>query len=116
MQRFVEAWERTDIAGLVELLRKDAVMAMPPDPVWFAGPAAIGEFFATVPGEGELSRVKLVPTRANLRPALAAYFDGQAFGIMVFEIEDGRIAEIVGFADAVRIYDRFGLPELLSSP
>ena len=115
MQRFVEAWERTDIAGLVELLRKDAVMAMPPDPVWFAGPAAIGEFFATVPGEGELSRVKLVPTRANLRPALAAYFDGQAFGIMVFEIEDGWIAEIVGFADAVGVYNRFGLPERLES-
>jgi RNA polymerase sigma-70 factor, ECF subfamily len=116
MQRFVEAWERADIAGLVELLREDAVMAMPPDPVWCAGPAAIGEFFATVPGEGDLSRVKLVPTRANLRPALAAYFDGQAFGIMVFEIEDGRIAEIAGFADAARVYDRFGLPELISSP
>ena len=116
MQRFVEAWERADIAGLVELLREDAVMAMPPDPVWFVGPAAIGEFFATVPGEGDLSRVKLVPTRANLRPALAAYFDGQAFGIMVFEIEDGRIAEIVGFADAAGIYDRFGLSELISSP
>ena len=115
MQRFVEAWERADIAGLVELLREDAVMAMPPDPVWFAGPAAIGEFFATVPGEGDLSRVKLVPTRANLRPALAAYFDGQAFGIMVFEIEDGRIAEIVGFADAAGVYDRFGLPERLES-
>jgi RNA polymerase sigma-70 factor, ECF subfamily len=113
MQRFVEAWERVDIPGLVELLREDAVMAMPPEPVWFPDAAAIGEFFATVPGEGDLTRVKLVPTRANLRPALAAYFDGAAFGIMVFEIEDGKIAEIVGFADAARIYDRFGLPERL---
>ena len=52
-----------------------------------------------------------MPTRANLRPALAAYFDGQAYGIMVFEVRDAAIAEIVGFADAARSFDRFGLPE-----
>jgi hypothetical protein len=74
------------------------------------GAAAIAEFFATVPGEGDLTRIKPVPTRANLRPALAAYFDGEAYGIMVFEVRGDRIAEIVGFADAARIYDRFGLP------
>jgi ketosteroid isomerase-like protein len=42
---------------------------------------------------------------------VAAYFDRQAYGLMVFEVAGGRIAEIVGFADAARIYDRFGLPE-----
>jgi RNA polymerase sigma-70 factor (ECF subfamily) len=115
MQRFVEAWERVDIPGLVELLREDAVMAMPPAPDWFAGAAAIGEFFATVPGEGDLRRVKLVPTGANLRPALAAYFDGEAYGIMVFEVVEGRIAEIVGFADAAKLYDRFRLSERLEN-
>jgi RNA polymerase sigma-70 factor, ECF subfamily len=111
MERFVDAWERVDIRRLVELLREDAVMAMPPEPVWFPDAAAIGEFFASVLGEGELARIKLVPTRANRRPALAAYFDGEASGIMVFQVAGGRIAEIVGFADAARIYDRFGLPE-----
>jgi RNA polymerase sigma-70 factor (ECF subfamily) len=111
VERFVEAWDRVDIDGLVKLLREDAVMAMPPEPVWFSGAEAVGEFFATVPGEGDLTRVRLVPTRANLRPALAAYFDGQAYGIMVFELRGSRIAEIVGFADAARSFDRFGLPE-----
>jgi RNA polymerase sigma-70 factor (ECF subfamily) len=115
MQRFVAAWERVDIPGLVELLREDAVMAMPPEPAWFPDAAAIGEFFATVPGEGDLTRVTLVPTRANLRPALAAYFDDEPFGIMVFEVAGGRIAEIVGFADAATLYDRFGLPESLEN-
>jgi RNA polymerase sigma-70 factor, ECF subfamily len=110
VERFVEAWERVDIQGLVELLREDAVMAMPPEPMWFHGREAVGEFFATVPAEGDLTRIKLVPTRANLRPALAAYFDRQAYGIMVFELAGGRIAEIVGFADAASTYDRFGLP------
>jgi RNA polymerase sigma-70 factor, ECF subfamily len=111
VERFIEAWDRVDIQGLVELLREDAVMAMPPEPVWFEGRDAVGEFFATVPAEGDLSRIRLVPTRANLRPALAAYFDGEAYGLMVFEIGDGAIAEIVGFADAARLYGRFGLPE-----
>lgn len=111
VERFVEAWDRVDVQGIVELLREDAVMAMPPEPVWFDGRDAVGEFFATVPAEGDLSRITLVPTRANLRPALAAYFDGEAYGLMVFEVAGGQIAEIVGFADAARICDRFGLPE-----
>jgi RNA polymerase sigma-70 factor, ECF subfamily len=89
---------------------------MPPQPMWFVGPAAVGEFFATVPAEGDLTRIKLVPTRANLRPALAAYFDGEPYGIMVFELEAGRISEIVGFADAAKSFDRFGLPEPVEGP
>jgi RNA polymerase sigma-70 factor, ECF subfamily len=113
LERFIEAWDRVDIEVLVELLREDAVLAMPPEPVWFSGAPAVGEFFATLPGDGDLTRVKLVPTRANLRPALAAYFDGQAYGIMVFELRDGRIAEIVGFAEVAKSFDRFGLPERL---
>src|SRR5918995_288490 len=52
VERFVDAWDRVDIEGLVALLRDDAVMAMPPEPVWFDGREAVGEFFATVPGEG----------------------------------------------------------------
>jgi RNA polymerase sigma-70 factor (ECF subfamily) len=111
VDRFVAAWERVDIDGLVELLREDAVLAMPPQPIWFVGPTTVGEFFATVPAEGDLTRIKLVPTRANLRPALAAYFDGEPYGIMVFELDEGRISEIVGFADAAKSFDRFGLPE-----
>jgi RNA polymerase sigma-70 factor (ECF subfamily) len=115
VERFVDAWDRVDIDGLVELLREDAVMAMPPDPLWFSGARAIGEFFAKVPADGDLSRIRLVATRANLRPAVAAYFEGQPYGIMVFEVRDGRIAEIVGFPEAAKSFDRFGLPEGVES-
>ena len=111
VERFVAAWERVDIDGLVELLREDALLAMPPEPVWFAGREAVGGFFATVPAGGDLTRIKLVPTRANLRPAVAAYHDGRAYGIMVFELDAGRISEIVGFADAAKSFDRFGLAD-----
>jgi hypothetical protein len=30
---------------------------------------------------------------------------------MVFEVQDGRLAEIVGFADAAKNFGHFGLPE-----
>jgi RNA polymerase sigma-70 factor, ECF subfamily len=112
LERFVEAWERVDIAGLVELLREDAVLAMPPEPMWFRGREAIGTFFATVPAEGDLSRIRLLETRANRRPGLACYLDGEPYGIMVFSVEDGGIAEIVGFADA-SLFPAFGLPASL---
>jgi hypothetical protein len=32
---------------------------------------------------------------------------------MVFELRNGRIAEIVGFADAAKSFGHFGLPERL---
>ena len=50
-------------------------MTMPPVPVRVDGPMAIGEFFRTVPADGDLRRIRLVPTAANRQPALAAYFD-----------------------------------------
>jgi RNA polymerase sigma-70 factor (ECF subfamily) len=113
LARFVDAWERVDIRGLVALLREDAVLAMPPEPAWFRGREAVGEFFATVPAGGDLSRIELVPTRANGRPALAAYLDGEGYGIMVFEVADGAIAEIVGFPGST-LFPVFGLPLELS--
>jgi hypothetical protein len=37
------------------------------------GRAAIGQFFATAPMDGDLTRIRLVPVRANAQPAVAAY-------------------------------------------
>jgi RNA polymerase sigma-70 factor, ECF subfamily len=103
LERVIEAWERVDVDGFVELPREGAVMAMPPEPMCWTAPRWVSSL-ATVPGKGGLTRIRRVPIRANLLPA---YFDGRAYGIMVFEIEDGQLAQIVGFADAARSYDRF---------
>jgi hypothetical protein len=43
---FVAAWERTDVAALLELLADDARFTMPPLPAWFSGRADIGRFVA----------------------------------------------------------------------
>jgi RNA polymerase sigma-70 factor (ECF subfamily) len=119
LARFMQAWDAVDIDGIVRLLTRDALMTMPPTPTYVLGAERIGEFFATVPAEGFLDRIRLVPTRANHQPALAAYMqdeDGahRAYGIMVFAFDRGRISGIVGFADA-SLFDRFGMPIELAS-
>ena len=56
----------------------------------YRGREAIGAFFATVPAGGDLTAIRLIPTRANGQPAVAAYVrDGtvaNAYGIMVFTV------------------------------
>ena len=44
--RYVDAWRAGDIDALVALLREDAVLTMPPRPLEYQGPAAIGEFLS----------------------------------------------------------------------
>ena len=101
VNRFMAAWEAVDIDGLVALLTEDAVMTMPPERIRVAGARSIGRFFGTVPLDGRLDQIRLHVTAANREPALAAYAltDGtyRAYGLMVLEIDGGRISGIVGF-------------------
>jgi RNA polymerase sigma-70 factor, ECF subfamily len=118
LRRFMAAWDALDVDGLARLLADDALLTMPPVPTYLRGAPAVQRFFATVPAEGRLDGIRLVPTRANGQPALAAYLrdaDGgvyRAYGVMVFALRGGRIAGIVGFADST-LFDAFGLPREL---
>lgn len=115
---FMEAWERADFDALAELLREDAILAMPPEPVWFAGRARIIEFLSTVPANGRIGDIRLVPICANRQPAVAAFLPDEEeaghrfYGVMVFEIDAAGISAIVGFADP-DLADAFGLPPFL---
>jgi hypothetical protein len=91
---------------------------MPPEPLRIVGASAIGSFFRTVPAEGALERIRLVPTRANGQPALAAYLerdDGAfgAYGVMVLSLDGGALASITGFAGDVELFPQLGLPTTL---
>lgn len=118
--RFVAAWNAVDIDELVALLKDDALLTMPPFPLAYRGRAAITEFFTTVPAGGALDRIRLVPTRANRQPAVAAYVqdpeDGhyEAYGLMVLTLDGEAIAEITGFTEAT-LLSRFGLPDRLAN-
>jgi RNA polymerase sigma-70 factor (ECF subfamily) len=120
MRRFQEAWEAVDIEGLVSLLADDALMTMPPEAMRVSGASGIGSFFATVPLEGRLDRIRLRSGRANGQPALAAYAEapsGEAFapyGLMVFAIDGDRIAGITGFPQP-ELFSRFGFPDAVEA-
>jgi RNA polymerase sigma-70 factor (TIGR02960 family) len=118
VRRFLDAWESADIEGLAALFTEDAVLAMPPVPVWYAGPAAIARFFASAPAGGPIDRMPLVPARANRQPLLAAYgLDRdtrvyRAYGLMALCLDGERIAALVGFAKP-ELFPAFGLAQEL---
>jgi RNA polymerase sigma-70 factor (ECF subfamily) len=115
LDSYVTAWQASDVPALLSLLREDALLTMPPFPAAYRGHDAIGQFLRTVPAGGRLDQITLIPARANLQPAVAAYVrdaDGNgsnAYGIMVLTIDGDRIVEITGFADPA-LFPAFGLP------
>lgn len=111
--RYVEAFEAADVPALVRLLADDAVLEMPPVPLWFRGSHDYGRFMDRVfdmRGPGWLLRA----LTANGQPALAAYAPGAGHGhrahsLQVLTVADGRVAHNVVFADP-RVFETFGLP------
>ena len=120
LSRYVDAWHAADAAGLVALLREDALITMPPLPLWYQGGTAIRWFFETQLFVGEAAaRFRLVPTAANGSPAFATY-QRDASGVyrlgalQVLTLEGSQIAEIHDFlALADREFDGFDLPRAL---
>jgi RNA polymerase sigma-70 factor (ECF subfamily) len=115
LRRFMLAWQQRDIDGLAALLREDAVLHMPPQLLRYLGREQVARFFGAVPAEGRLDRIRLVVTRANGHPALAAYLpaaDGayRAYGVMVLVVAEDGIQAITGFQDA-SLFHAFGLPQ-----
>jgi len=112
---FVAAWERADVAAILELLAEDARFTMPPLPAWFLGRDDIGRFFTE---RMFATPWRLVPIRANGQLAFACYQgdpDGDRFrlgAINVLRLRAGRIVEIAGFLDP-GVHRHFGLPEEL---
>src|SRR5262249_26243172 len=120
LERYVQAWEMSDVAALTALLREDTLLTMPPSPSWYRGPFAIGAIVGAMAFSSDLAiHWRMLPTEANPQPTLAFYqLDKQpavyeAFGLQVLGIEDNRITAIVAFVEPA-IVERFGLPLELS--
>ena len=109
--RYIDAFERDDVDGLVALLREDAVLRMPPQPS-VTGAAPIARFFRETAARGDLSRMRLTPTRANGRPAVVVQRrtpDGgvHPHGILVLEVSGAAIVGIDAFINSA-LLPRFG--------
>ena len=114
LDRFAAAFENADVSGLAELLREDVALEMPPLLTWFAGRTDVTRFLAANPVFAAPGQLKLVPVRANGRPAFAAYHrqpDGayRAHAVTVPTVTATGIARIVTFFDP-RLFGSFGLP------
>ncbi len=106
---YLRLWEAGDARGLVALLREDAILSMPPLPMWAQGPDAIAQLLETLVFPRGPSRA--VPCVINSAPAFAMYQNGQLAAISVLDIEGDRIVAIQSFlgVDAAT----YGLPTTL---
>ncbi len=104
LDQYVRAWEQADVGQLVALLRRDAVLSMPPSPSWYEGRAAIGAFMAAQPFSGDgRGRWRLQARRANAQPAFELLERAtpagpyEPVGLQVLTVAGGKIAGITLF-------------------
>jgi RNA polymerase sigma-70 factor (TIGR02960 family) len=106
---YVDAWGRSDVDALVELLAREARFTMPPIPTWFLGRDAIARFFSE---RVFATAWRLVPMRASGQLAFACY-QGPEFrlgALNVLTLRDRSIFEMTGFLDPA-VHARFRVPD-----
>jgi RNA polymerase sigma-70 factor, ECF subfamily len=119
VENFIGAWERADIDAVVSMLAEDAVLTMPPRPMWFAGRDAIRELFAAYPLAPGAPRIRLIPTWSNGQIAFGHYaWDEKenAFmphSITVLSLRELEIADFTIFRSP-QAFVGFDLPEQIS--
>jgi RNA polymerase sigma-70 factor (ECF subfamily) len=113
---YVDAFTRADADALVNLLRLDVELEMPPTPTWFTGRRAVVGFLSARVLRPGLWR--MVPTLANGQPALVAYKRAagdryEAYGVQVLTLIGDRISRITAFNDP-GLVPAFGLAPALT--
>jgi RNA polymerase sigma-70 factor (ECF subfamily) len=102
VDRYVDAWERTDVEAFAAMLAQDATFAMPPLSSWFSGRDGIARWAVGWPLSGAW-RWRVVRTRANGSPALGfyAFNDGDGayrpFALNVLELRGEQVSAVTAF-------------------
>jgi len=118
LERYVETWESSDLDGLIDLLKADAILSMPPFREWFEGRDAIRGFFAYAWSTRGYAGFRLLPTAANGQPAFGLYSrthdsaEFRAHSLQVLTLRDAQIEVLTNFKNA-RLFGAFGLPAVL---
>jgi RNA polymerase sigma-70 factor, ECF subfamily len=114
LDRYVTAFHKADVTELLQVLRADIALEMPPLPQWFQGRSPVGAFFATHVLR-EPGAFRMVETSANGQPAFAAYHrepggSYRAHAVHVLALADDGVAHIAVFHDP-RLFQLFGLAD-----
>jgi RNA polymerase sigma-70 factor (ECF subfamily) len=118
-ERYMDAFERHDVDGLVAMLTEDATLAMPPTPTWYRGLQAIAAWGAAGPMADGM-RWRHISTRANGQLAVGCYLWEErtgryaAHGLDVLTLRGDRIAAVTAFLGGEFVRG-LGLPHHLSS-
>jgi RNA polymerase sigma-70 factor (ECF subfamily) len=113
LDRYVAAWERSDLDALVALLHDDVVTSMPPYPAWFRGRDAFAVFMAS--RLGPPGSLRVVPVTSADDAAFAFYRRAddssryRAHSIQVIGVTDGLVSELHVFLTPA-LFPHFGLP------
>ena len=117
LERYVRAWESSDVDGFAALLRADTVLSMPPWPQWYLGRDAIRTFFEWTTRLGGHAPFRLVPTAANCQPAFTFYSRWQGdqwrfHSVQVLTLDGDAVARMTSFV-VPALCSVFGLPAVL---
>lgn len=116
VDRYVDAFERYDVAALTALLHEEATLSMPPYDLWLQGHESIAQWLLTF-GIG-CKGSRLVPVQAcGGTPAFAQYRDGgtQPWALLMLEVAGDRITSMTSYLDVGTLFPRFGLPMRLTA-
>jgi RNA polymerase sigma-70 factor (ECF subfamily) len=100
--RYVDAWERCDVATFAAMLAEDATFAMPPLATWYTTREGIATWARLTSMSGQW-RWKAIVTQANGQPALAFYSwdqDARAylpFALNVLSFRGRRVSDVTAF-------------------
>jgi RNA polymerase sigma-70 factor (ECF subfamily) len=115
LDRYVDAFERYDVAELVTLMHHDVVLSMPPYDLWLVGTADLASWFVG-PGAG-CRGSRLVPVTVSGTAGFGSYKSAapgrwEPWALQVVEVRDGRISAHHNFLDAR--FEDYGLPPALT--
>ena len=116
LDRYVCAWESTDLDAFVNLLKEDATYSMPPWRHWYHGRDAIRWLFANV--WKSYRGFRLLPTCANDQPAFGLYTRSNestgwnAHSLQVLSVQQKSISALTMFMQplSATLFPLFRLP------
>ena len=116
VDRYVDAFERYDVAALVQMMRDDVVLSMPPYDLWLQGPSELAAWFL---GQGiGCKGGRLLPIAVNGTAGFGNYRPAgrgrwEPFAVQLIEIADDKIIGHHNFLYPER-FAELGLPPYLT--